>query len=129
MVLAHPTSPHPALTYLKKAAFVARASLHPVHKMGAVVVKNGNTLGIGWNKNKTHPRSKNREYPTIHAELAALIRAGFAQEADMYVVRVTKGGSMGTSKPCRFCFELLREAKVKSVTFIDEKGEIVCTKP
>ncbi len=126
MVLT-PGSPNPIMRYFWRAANLAKHSDHSLHKMGAVLVRNGNVIGGGWNQNKTHPRSKNR-YRTIHAELAALIYVGRVEGylgADMYVVRITRGDSMATSKPCRDCMVLIKEAGIKSVTYIDDKGEIV----
>lgn len=42
----------------------------------------------------------------------------------MYVVRLTRGGALATSKPCPRCMVYIKEARVESVTFIDEHGEI-----
>lgn len=119
-------APASALTYLKRAAFIAQASEHGIYKMGAVAVRHGNVVAIGWNKNRTHPRAKNFTRK-IHAELAAIIGHN-VDASDMYVVRITKGGKMATSKPCRDCEVLLKEAGLKSVTYISEGGLVCSTK-
>lgn len=112
---------------LKWAERFAERSDHPLHKMGAVVVRNGNLIGAGCNKNHSHPRSKSYEN-MIHAELAAILNAGqiwgTIPNGDLYVVRVTKGRSLATSKPCNDCMDLIKEAGIDSVTYIDEKGEV-----
>jgi deoxycytidylate deaminase len=112
--------------YLDWAGKYATRSEHGIYKVGAVIVYKGKFLAGGWNKNKTHPRAKN--YTTkIHAELAALIahRHESLIFADMYVARRTNGGALATSKPCRDCMVLIREAGLKSVTFISENGIII----
>lgn len=131
MVLADiltPAAPASALAYLRKAAGVATESDHGIYKLGAILVKNGNVVGIGWNQNKTHPKAKNYTR-LMHAELDAIITAGCSNGTlgtDMYVARITKGGKMATSKPCRDCWILLKEAGLKSVTYIDEGG-LICS--
>jgi deoxycytidylate deaminase len=108
------------------AAQIAVRSDHSLHKMGAVISRRGLVLGCGWNQNKTHPRSKNY-YHTIHAELSAILRTAkrySLMDSTMHIVRVTKGGKLATSKPCDECEILLREAGLKSVTFIGEDGLI-----
>jgi deoxycytidylate deaminase len=130
MVLAEPTPPSPALTYLQRAAYYAARSEHGIYKMGAIVIGDRKVQAFGWNKNKTHPRALNYTRK-IHAELAALIGERWhgaisLLNMDMYVVRLTNGGKLATSKPCRDCMILIKEAGIKSVTFIDEGGNI-CT--
>lgn len=113
--------------WFRWALAAAKQSEHGIYKMGAVIVNNGKLVAIGHNKNKTHPDAKN--YTTkIHAELDALIgwripnRSTF--EGNMYVVRLTNGGAMATSKPCKDCMVLIKEADLSSVTYIDEYGMI-----
>ena len=113
---------------LSRASLHARQSDHGLHKMGAIVIRGGgvNVVAQGFNKNRTHPRSKTYNR-TIHAELDAILSV-YPREniygGDMYVVRVTKAGNFGTSKPCKDCWILLKEAGIKTVTYIDEEGKI-----
>lgn len=91
--------------------------------MGAVLVTGGRFYVGGFNKNKTHPKSPNLH--CIHAEVDVLVRPRNDRlEYDLYVIRLTKGGSIGTSKPCKDCMFLIRKAEIKSVTYIDENGQI-----
>ncbi len=93
--------------------------------MGAVIIKNGKPIAAGFNKNRTHPRAKNYTRK-IHAELDALIGYRLpAEKADIFVVRITNGGTMATSKPCRDCWILLKEAGLKTATYIDGNG-VIC---
>lgn len=112
--------------YLRLAANTAIRSDHSIHKMGAIVVRKGHIIGWGYNKNRSHPKSKSYEH-MIHAELAALLNAGFIEgtaDADLYIVRITKGGSMATSKPCNDCMDLIKEAGIRNITFVCENGTV-----
>jgi deoxycytidylate deaminase len=101
-----------------------------MHKMGAVIVRNGKPYAGGWNKKRSHPQSKSYMH-FIHAELDAIIDSTnqmgtlMGSHADMYVMRITRGGAMATSKPCKECWVLLKEAGLRSVTFIDVAGKII----
>jgi deoxycytidylate deaminase len=101
----------------------ALKSHHKLHRMGAVLVANGNLHTGGFNKNHSHPRSPNEH--CIHAEVDALIRPRAPlKNYDMFIIRLTRGGQVGTSKPCKDCMELIREADIDSITYIDENGAI-----
>lgn len=113
-------------TGMRWAVNVAKHSPHPIHRMGAVIVRGGNLISAGYNKNHSHPRSNSYDN-MIHAELSALIAAGWGGstlDGDLYVARVTKGGAIGTSKPCSDCMDLILEACISSVTYLDENGHI-----
>lgn len=111
---------------LKWAANVARNSEHGIYKMGAIIIYSGQMIALGWNKNKSHPKAMNYTRK-IHAELSALVgfRDGDLAGGDMYVVRVTNGGAMATSRPCKYCMVLISEAQLASVTYIDEQGKVI----
>jgi deoxycytidylate deaminase len=129
-VLAEPLPRSSTSNYLRwAAAYAAQSDLY-MHKMGAVIVRNGNLYAGGWNKKRSHPQSKSYMH-FIHAELAAIINSAnqigtlTGSNADMYVMRITRGGAMATSKPCKECWVLLKEAGLRSVTFIDVAGKII----
>ena len=127
MILAETQISTPALTYLRLAARHAMHSEHGIYRMGAIVVRKGRIIAYGFNKNRTHPRALNFTRK-IHAELAALIMAdrGDTYNSDMYIVRITNGGKLATSKPCMSCEILIREAGIKNVTYIDTEG-LICS--
>ena len=120
---------------LTLAAEYAKRSEHSMYKMGAVIFRKNQVVSIGWNKNRTHPKAKNYTRK-IHAELAALISSRIPRltyidtlkGTDMFVARLTKGGFLATSKPCRDCMVLIAEAGIETVTFIDEQGKICLMK-
>lgn len=115
--------------FLNWAAGASYNSEHGIYKMGAVIVSKGKIIGVGWNKNKSHPKALNFTRK-IHAELAALVgfRNGDLLGAHMYVVRTTNGGAMATSKPCKYCMILIQESGIEAVTFIDDQGQVVTDK-
>ncbi len=127
-ILAEPLSRSLTSAYLRwAAAYAARSDLY-MHKMGAVIVQGGRFVAGGFNKKRSHPQSKSYSH-FIHAELDALISYRNGESSilgmDMYVMRITRGGSMATSKPCRECWILLKEAGLRSVTYIDVAGKII----
>jgi len=88
-------------------------------KLGAVIVKKGDVIGVGFNKpKKTHPRS-NTLFRTIHAELDAILNAGeeLVQGCDIYIYREHRSGVPAISKPCKFCEKLLKEYGIKNIYF------------
>jgi len=126
MVMSEPLGKGSTCRYLRWAARYAGYSDHSIHKMGAVLIRKGQIVGAGCNKNRSHPKSKSFEH-FVHAELSALISAGFVwgtYSTHLYVVRITRGGSMGTSKPCSDCMDLIKQAGVETMTYIDENGRI-----
>ena len=110
---------------IRWATGYAALSEHPVHRVGAILVAGGRLHCGGFNKNRSHPQSPH-EF-CIHAEVDVLLRDRYPMENgyEMYIVRLTKGNAMGTSKPCPKCRIYIKEANcVKSITYIDEKGEV-----
>jgi len=121
---------------LKLAATVSTHSTHHRAKIGAVIVKNGNVVSMGFNKDsKTHPiiysvRSKKTHHiRSIHAEMSALIAARTdLTGATIYLYRekiddVTHEVVKGMSKPCEVCQELLRKAGVKKAVYTTDTDE------
>lgn len=101
----------------------ARHSEHPKYRVGAVVERRGNILGVGFNSMKTHPKSKTH-FQRIHAELKAILNAqDDISGADIYVVRLIKLGGMGCAFPCPSCEALLIESGIRRVYATNDKGE------
>ena len=66
--------------------------------------------------------------PTLHAEAAAILKL-FKEKrlsdlcgSELYVTRFTRGGSVGCSKPCTGCMDLIRSVGIKKVHYINTKG-------
>jgi len=108
--------------YFELAKKLARTSEHPDHKLGAVIVKGNNILGLGFNKLKTHPKAKNYAQ-RIHAELAAILNARTdLKDSDLYVFRYTQSGLQGISKPCSGCMIAIEESGIKTIYYSKQEG-------
>jgi deoxycytidylate deaminase len=82
---------------------------------GAVVVKHGTVLGSSPNIYKNDPKNVDYQHSQIHAEIAALKKAGWPSRVTVYVARVNGFGTARLSKPCANCQEVLDAHKVKVV--------------
>lgn len=91
------------------------------YKLGSVLSKNGRMMSKGFNK-YDHMNSLAREffkYSTVHAEIDALfkIERTMIPGCIMYVFRIRKDGSPGSSKPCLRCLNALKSLGVKRVVY------------
>jgi len=113
------------MRYLMKIKFfelakkLSQKSDHKRCRLGCVIVKKGNILGVGFNKMRTHSRSPH-PYKFIHAELDALLNVARIEDlinSDLYIFRQTKDGILANSFPCIYCQELIREFKIKTIFY------------
>lgn len=100
--------------FLERAIGVALTSSCR-HKHGAIVVKHGHILGIATNKTRNDPKYVDWRNSSIHAEVAALRKAGFPRRSTVYVARVNRLGESRLSKPCANCQEVLDGLNCKVV--------------
>lgn len=108
--------------YFQLASRVARFSEHPKYRVGAVVVRKGNILGVGFNSMKTHPKS-HTHHQRIHAELKAILNAqDDVSGADIYVVRLTKEGGLACAIPCPSCEALIIDSGIRNIYATDMEG-------
>ena len=107
--------------YMNVARYLATKS-DLRHRHGAVVVKSGRVLGMGYNKARNAPHvvmeGRHRLDCGYHAEYVAIRDAGEkARGATIFVARVNKNGDDLLSKPCDNCQKLIVESGIKSVIF------------
>ncbi len=107
--------------YMNVARFLATKSVMR-HKHGAVVVKSGRVVGLGYNKSRNHPdvvtAGKHREQCGRHAEYVAIKEAGTnTRNATLFVARINRQGEDLLSKPCELCQKLIEESEIKHVIF------------
>lgn len=103
-----------------------RASIHSdhhSHKIGAVIVRKNKIVSFGFNKLKTHNKS-NTPYKAVHAEFSSILSAGRMDLSgcEIYVYRERKDGSLGSSKPCIFCEQLIKNVNLKKVHYTIDNG-------
>ena len=96
---------------------IARAAskLSPMKpKLGAVVMKGGSVLGIGYNRPGSSPHSR----WSRHAELTAIVAAGDCRGATLYVWRGhALTGEPLLAKPCSGCQEAISLAGIRKVIY------------
>lgn len=97
------------------------------HVKATVYDKKGRILAIGYNSyTKTHPKQAHfarlagKERKTyLHAEIAAIVRAG-RQREKCFAIHVVRWGSRGDTrlaKPCSICMLAIKEAGIKEITY------------
>lgn len=93
------------------------------HRLGAVVVRGNEIIGVGFNKKKTHPLSETR-FNNIHAELSAILNSGEEnlEGCSIYVYRETKHGSPAMARPCEHCIKLLKQVNISKIYYSTERG-------
>ena len=89
---------------------------------GCVVVKNGNVVGLGFNKFRNNPdnvtEAQIKKNCSYHAEVVALRQAGTnARGAILFVARLNSNGLDMLSRPCAACETEIRKAGVKKVVW------------
>lgn len=98
-------------------------SNHPIHQMGAVLVKKNKVVSFGFNSSKTHCKS-NTPFKSIHAEFSAILVAGLKDlsQHEIYIHRNRKDGSLGEAKPCIHCEHMLKSMGIKKVHYTVNNG-------
>ena len=101
------------------------------HKVGAIVLdKKGNVLSVGFSSyTKSHPRqyfynkkiNPNKIY--LHAEVDALIKCK-GEPHTMIIGRVGRDGLVHIARPCKGCYNAIKDVKVKKVYFTNNYGEL-----
>ena len=109
--------------FFNLAKKLSQKSDYQAHKLGAVIVRGGEVVGIGFNKRKTHPLSKTR-FNNIHAELSAVLNSGLEnlQGCHVYVYRETKQGQIAMARPCGHCMDILKKLSVRRVYYSTPNG-------
>lgn len=111
-------------SYFALAAKMACQSTYDSYRHGAVLVKGGSVISVGFNKENTCSfgqrfRKFKTGNATLHAELSAVLGLdrSATDKADIYVVRVGRLYDFKMSKPCPMCEEVLRFCGVSRVFY------------
>jgi len=103
------------IRFFEIAKLAAIKSEHRI-KIGAVLVKNGKPVAIGFNKvGKTHPKAE----WFIHAELDCVLETKHTnwKNTTLYVYRTNRLDQVLNCKPCHNCQEVLKLFGVKKVYY------------
>ena len=114
---------------VRRASLLAAASPHPLFRVGAVVAHGGRIIATGTNKPRSHPQAPGPFY-TIHAEVDALtgIQRHRVAGATLYVVRLTRDGTLAGSRPCARCWDVLVRQGLRRVYYLSATGAL-CHEP
>lgn len=93
------------------------------HRHGAVVIKGGRVIGLGYNRYRNEPSDlwEDNTHISIHAEVDAISRCSKEKlrGAIVYVARKGKCTEHKLSRPCPACHKKLVEAGVKRIVYTD----------
>lgn len=104
---------------------ISEANTSVRYRLGCVIVRKNRILSVGWNRSKTHPKSKTK-YHTVHAEFDAIHRCGESlRGASLFVCRSTPGGKLALSRPCSTCMEVIKYAGITTIYYTDIDGNWV----
>jgi len=123
---------------LQKKLIQKAQSLHEGKILHLSFILDGNRIiCYGRNyRNKTHPASPSK-YRTTHSELHAILMYPIKDECKRYHiknfyelsrkltlvnVRLMADGSLGISKPCKYCQKLLNELQFSKVYYTTKEG-------
>ena len=106
---------------LDRSVQVARLSTCK-QRHGALVVSGGRTLAVGVNSYSNPPGTPGvgPGQFSIHAEAAALRAIPEdidLRRATLYVARLSKGGNIAMSKPCRECQALIEARGIRKICY------------
>ena len=95
-----------------------------------LIKKKRQIVGVGWNNGyKTEPlaRKFGMRYNSIHSELAAIKSLHFAPiflgDLKLVNIRIKIDGSLGLSRPCKNCIEMLRYFDIYHVYYTNDEGQ------
>jgi len=99
------------------------------YRHGSVVFKGNAILGAGYNWPVAPPGGDARRF-SIHSERDALkgLRGDQIYGADIFSVRVTKGGAFANAAPCKGCQKLLKRKGIRKVHWFDDEGQVISMK-
>jgi deoxycytidylate deaminase len=94
------------------------------------ILLKGKLISIGWNEAwKTHPLAAKfgHRFSAIHSELASIKNMqknwSVLPKCKLVNVRIKPNGTVGLSKPCKYCRRLLADFEVGEVYYSDENGD------
>ena len=85
-------------------------------KIGAVLMKHGKVISVGYNQTKSHPEAW---HTGLHAEIKAIKTSGKIEMSNstMVVYREHKNGTPATAKPCKHCAKAMKDFGIKTIWY------------
>lgn len=111
--------------YFELARRMAKESTYGKLRHGAVLVKGGNIISVGFNKGcycafgQRFRDFYNYGHATQHAEISAIlgIPESSTRDTTMFVVRINNNDDFRMSKPCCMCHQVLEFVGVRKVYY------------
>jgi len=101
------------------------------YRLGAVLFSSDShfLFSSGHNSYGTHPLASFYEYPHMHAETDAIIKAGtdhIGPGISLFVTRILKNGNLTMAKPCPHCINLMKYVGINEAYYTNWSGHIEC---
>lgn len=123
-------------SYLNIAKGVSKLSEFTQFKLGCIVVYRGTVVSSACNSNKTHTLQKRYNkhrklhghviIHKVHAEVSALAKIRYLDidwsKVIVYVYREHKNGDVAMSRPCKGCYQAIKEKGIKTIIYTTEEG-------
>lgn len=125
MTVKHTTISTKYYDLANRALELAKAKERNVmFQLCAIVVSGKTIVSVGFNTPKTHTISRRTTMQQLHAEMSAIIQVPYRNldGCDLIVVRATRGGKPGMSKPCRYCEEIISKCGARRVLYTTGNG-------
>ena len=122
--------------YFQKARQAAKVSDFDKTHVGCVAVYKGTIIGVGCNRNKTHPRqyyynryrnfNKESFIPKLHAEISCInsirnLDINFSK-AKLYIYRIRHDQEYGLARPCPSCIAAIKDLGIKDIYYSTNDG-------
>jgi len=94
--------------------------------VAAVLGKGSSVIKQSTNLIKTHPLQENqyltKQYSqshanSTHAEVIILGNLKYSKKHSLYICRRKKDGTLGLSKPCVVCLEVIKKTNIRKITY------------
>jgi deoxycytidylate deaminase len=103
-----------------------RGDMRSFHVAG--IYKKSKLISLGFNKDTTHPKTKQFKYhhlAKVHAELSAVIKGGREdyQGHSIAIIRINRNNQVDFSCPCNGCSDLIKRLGFDKVYHTLENGD------
>ena len=110
--------------WMKIAVQQANLAPHDKWRIGAVLVRGGSLLSIGYNRYRNDPSLVEIPGVSYHAEAVAIKRAGDPRGSTIFIARLTRSGQLGLARPCERCRHLLLENGIRNIVYTTIDGVV-----
>jgi len=127
------------MNYFDKAKNISYLSDFKQVHIGCVAVYKKHIIGIGYNTNKTHPlqdhynkyrnltwNNGTKPKAKIHAEMMCILNIKGLNidfsKVRLFIYREDKNGNIALSKPCKACYNAIKDLGIKEINYTIYNG-------